>query len=62
MMFLYGFLVATLLILSIAFVDEKYLLGKGVTTSPSMFKTYLVASCWEILFVIGGIFIGKYIL
>jgi len=58
---LIGFFIAVCLMLWIAWIDTKILTNKGikVTKERSYFMNFLIASCWEMVFFIGGFFIGR---
>jgi len=57
---LFGGFIGIFLILFIAWVDSKYL-NMGIKVPESRFKSYIVASCWEALFFIGGFLLGKWV-
>lgn len=56
--FIFGIFTGIILLLFIAFVDSKWMLGRGVKIPETKFKLYLIASCWELLFFIGGLVLG----
>ena len=60
--FFFGFLAGIILLLFIAFIDDRWMLGRGVKIPETKFKLYLVASCWELLFFIGEVLFGKFLL
>lgn len=60
--FIFGAFFGIILLLFIAFVDDRYMVGGGIKLPDSRFKTYLVASCWELLFFTGGMLIGRFLL
>lgn len=57
--FVFGVLTGIILLLFIAFVDDRWMLGKGVKIPETKFKLFLVASCWELLFFLGGFLLGR---
>jgi hypothetical protein len=60
--FIFGFLAGIILLLFIAFVDDRWMLGRGVKIPETKFKLYLIASCWELLFFTGGFLFGRFLL
>ena len=55
--FLFGCGFGIILLLFIGWLDERYL-GKTYTIK-NKFKFYLMASCWELLFFVFGLLVGK---
>ena len=64
MQIIIGMFIGVILMLFVAWVDEQIVKTSiiNVSRERSKFMNYLVASCWEILFFIGGIMFGKWIL
>ena len=48
-------------ILFIAWVDDQFM-GAGIQIPKTRFNLFLIASCWELLFFIGGFFVGRFFL
>lgn len=60
--YLFGVLTGIILLLFIGYIDDRFKMGGNLKMSETRFKFFLIASCWELLFFIGGILLGGLIL